>query len=552
MDPDLEDLLRAWMGSAVSEDRQRELLSRLRSDADFQAAFVGEIRMHGMLKAVQSAEPRWLSLTEELGLEAEEQSPEEAFSAAFEKRIIRPAIFHKRLRQWAFASAAALLLLGAGLWLLRPAANASAPSLAVIARLGAEAKITIDGRRVHEGDVVAPGRLRLAAGSAALSFFNGATLFLEGESDLDLIAMDRVACRLGRLRLRAEGPATGFTVTAPGAAVVDLGTEFALNVGRDGKSAVHVFEGQVEASLLNRSGNTLSSDLLKENQSARMEPGKPELDRRPQEPADFAQARPLRAGGLALDARYARSILDAKPWAYWRFQTLEQNRVLNEVPDRPALKLYGQGVLAEEDTDNQSLEFLQSEGATYALMEGLWQPPTQTGYAVELWMTSSALRLSALLCAVNPRVIEDLPKPESREKHLLLLQLMDRSQRWMHPNGSVRMLQRIPAGYGGGINAFSDLTYTPGHWHHIVAQNDGKQLQVWIDGKLAGVAAMGPMDPANPCEILLGRLTRVENSNDARPFTGRIDELALYERVLSAEEIARHHALGHVLRSGPR
>lgn len=52
MQPDLEDLLRAWMGSPVSEARQQELLSRLHSDAELQTAFVEEIRMHGMLEAV--------------------------------------------------------------------------------------------------------------------------------------------------------------------------------------------------------------------------------------------------------------------------------------------------------------------------------------------------------------------------------------------------------------------------------------------------------------------------------------------------------------------
>jgi hypothetical protein len=549
MDPDLEELLRAWMGTPLSEARQGELLSRLRSDTDLQAAFVEEIQMHGMLKAAQSPEPRWLSLNEELGIEAGAENLEEAFTAALEQRIIRPAVFHKRLRRWAFASAAALLLLGSGFWFFRPTPGPS-PSLAVLARLSADSKATINGRRVREGDVVAAGRLRLAEGSAALSFFNGAILFLEGESDVDLLSMDRVACRLGRVRLRAEGPATGFTLTAPGAAVVDLGTEFALNVGRDGKSAVHVFEGQVEASLLNRSGSTLSSDLLNENQSARMEPGRPELDRRPQKPEDFARATPLRAGGLRMDTAYARSILEAKPWAYWRFQTIEQNRVLNEVASRPALQVHGEGALCEEDAGNRSLEFPPGTGAAYALMEGVWQPPTQTGYAIELWMTSAALRTSALLCAVEPRLMEDFPWQELREKHVLLLQLMDRSQQWIHPHGSLRLLQRVPAGFGGGINAFSDLSYTPGHWHHIVAQNTGKNLQLWIDGKLAGVAAMPPMQPANPCEILLGRLSRSEKLSDARPFRGRIDEVALYERALSPGEIARHHALGSVAGNG--
>src|SRR5439155_5472224 len=63
MDPDLRDLLAAWLGGDdPGEDRRAALLERLGADPAFRQAFVDEIRMLGMLKAVKSAEPRWLRL----------------------------------------------------------------------------------------------------------------------------------------------------------------------------------------------------------------------------------------------------------------------------------------------------------------------------------------------------------------------------------------------------------------------------------------------------------------------------------------------------------
>jgi len=67
MDQDLIDLLAAWRGSELDPERCEQLFARLEQDEAFLQAFVEEIRMLGMLKAVQSTEPRWLALHEELG-----------------------------------------------------------------------------------------------------------------------------------------------------------------------------------------------------------------------------------------------------------------------------------------------------------------------------------------------------------------------------------------------------------------------------------------------------------------------------------------------------
>jgi hypothetical protein len=64
-----------------------------------------------------------------------------------------------------------------------------------------------------------------------------------------------------------------------------------------------------------------------------------------------------------------------------------------------------------------------------------------------------------------------------------------------------------------------------------------------------------PTQPVSPraalateaCRVLLGRLKPVPRRSGrvhSRPFVGRIDELALYNRPLSAEEVRRHYQLG--------
>ena len=74
MDEDLRDLLSAWLGGEIDAARGDELLARVRQDEAFRRAFVDEIRMLGMLRAVQSTEPRWLRLEDELGWSAAERA----------------------------------------------------------------------------------------------------------------------------------------------------------------------------------------------------------------------------------------------------------------------------------------------------------------------------------------------------------------------------------------------------------------------------------------------------------------------------------------------
>jgi hypothetical protein len=554
MDEDLQDLLAAWHGAeGGSEGRRAQLLARLRADAPFREAFIGEIRMLGMLKAVQAPEPRWLELGEELGRHRgksqETEAPDDFADAVMRKINAPPRWVWVGIPPWAMAAIAAAIpiLAGVAFWWAGRGFHGQNPEavdhprmqLAVVAHLDAGRELSDDGLAVHEGDVVSTGRLRLKSGAATLSFFNGATLYVEGETDADLVAMDRVACRKGRLRLRAESGTSGFTITGPGVAVVDLGTEFALNVGTDGRAAVRVFEGQVEASLLGRDGYTLRSELLNQDESASMAAGGDRLIRNAEPASEFASARPMAVKPLALAHNYADLVRSAHPWGYWRCETIGNGETPNEVPGGLPLRVNGPIRLNPEANGNHALLFSPATAEAYALMEGTWQPAAGTDYAVEVWVMPEGVRLSAVASLIAEAPLDQ------REKHLFLLQLMDRSQRWLHPNGTVRFLHRSPPDFAGGVNAFADHAYVPGRWLHVVAQKRGAQLELYLNGRLAGAAAADAGPAAGAYRLLLGRLKQAPQAKleNSRPFVGRLDELALYEHALAPEEIAQHAAM---------
>ena len=94
------------------------------------------------------------------------------------------------------------------------------------------------------GDTLPPGMLVLKQGLLQLEFYSGALLVLEGPAKLDLISADEVICHKGKVRAHVPPPAHGFTVLSPQFELVDLGTEFGVEVGANGATEVHVFDGK--------------------------------------------------------------------------------------------------------------------------------------------------------------------------------------------------------------------------------------------------------------------------------------------------------------------
>ncbi|MEW4489925.1 LamG-like jellyroll fold domain-containing protein [Thalassoglobus sp. JC818] len=96
------------------------------------------------------------------------------------------------------------------------------------------------------GETIPPGSMAWESGLLQLEFYCGATVVIEGPADIEILDESQVICRKGRLRAHVPKPARGFSVIAPSFELVDLGTEFGLNVPENGTAEVHVFDGKIE------------------------------------------------------------------------------------------------------------------------------------------------------------------------------------------------------------------------------------------------------------------------------------------------------------------
>jgi hypothetical protein len=98
------------------------------------------------------------------------------------------------------------------------------------------------------GDQLSPGqRVRLKQGLLQLTFATGAKVVVEGPADFVATTATEATLTEGKIAAAVPKFARGYTILTPTAEIVDLGTEFGVNVDGQGTSEIHVFDGDVVA-----------------------------------------------------------------------------------------------------------------------------------------------------------------------------------------------------------------------------------------------------------------------------------------------------------------
>lgn len=526
MSEDLHEIIAAWFGEEMPDERRAALLQRLRQDAAFRAEVVTELRTFAMLHAVQAPEPRWLALQDELGM----ANPKSDFPEARIRDAIRaqPRPFVASWWRPLAAMAACLAAVFAVLLLTKSpqrigAAPAKAGHLAVAVRVDNVQWHASQTNAPEAGGLVSAGDLRFGSGKLTLAFLSGVSVHVEGPADITLLDAERMACRSGKVRTHVNEGAEGFTIETPGGAIVDLGTEFGVNVENGGKTQVMVYQGQAEMALLSPDGSPRRTRLLNAQQSSELDPLANTF--RGIEPRDILAAPDLRIPPLPLRAGYDQAILKSKPLHYWRGQNIVQGAMTDAGSGARALMLHG-GVVPHADG---SLAFAADGEPQFLRAEGEWTPPAE--FAVELWFASESFRTSAL--AVMHAV-------DDEHRTLSLLQLTRREARNSLRPGRVRFLFRWPPGGRDGVNVYSAPYYKPYQWHHLVCQRSGKVLEMYLDGSLVGETSLEGTEQTTASTLRFGRLFEAANVRDSRQFVGRMAEMAVYDHLLSAEEIRAH------------
>ena len=132
----------------------------------------------------------------------------------------------------------------------------------------------VDGAVWDEGAILVDanqdlraGVLHLRKGVIGLRLDGGARVVIESPAEVDFQSANSLYLRQGSLVATVGREAVGFVVNTPHGKVLDLGTEFAVQVVPDQSSEIHVFQGEVlfypqgdQSNFVVRQGNARAID----------------------------------------------------------------------------------------------------------------------------------------------------------------------------------------------------------------------------------------------------------------------------------------------------
>ena len=230
--PDFDRLLSALCDGVLTPSQMDRLNEFLRSDPGLQRRYISYMGIHAALEYAMG------EVTIETG-----GVPDP--SAAPPSR----GGWRRCLRRSGLAAAVLLagLAVASAWWSRPPVAPGSRPPGRIVARVTAGSGMRFDPSGLSAGvdEPVYAGEYRLVEGIVRLTFARGAEVLITAPAEFSPAADDRLVLRRGKLTARVPEPARGFVVEAPSATLIDLGTEFAMDVDPASNGEVHVFRGEV-------------------------------------------------------------------------------------------------------------------------------------------------------------------------------------------------------------------------------------------------------------------------------------------------------------------
>ena len=377
------------------------------------------------------------------------------------------------------------------------------------------------GEQISDEDII------ITKGQLIITYNHGAEIKIEGPAHYSLKSLELAEMKYGQLAAKVPEAAQGFTIEAPKAAIVDLGTEFALNVTKEGKSQVYVYEGEVVSSLLNPDGTTLINANLYGDEGI-------EIDSATETVSDlkdtnnFIRVDQKSENDLIISQNYINTVKKHKPFAYWRFEKADDKTIRNEMSsDLP-------GVLTK-DAIIENRKFTVKKGHIGGFF--VKQPVKNfnlKNYTIELWLNAEERGSDMSLVSIMDPVVKD--KREGYD-HLVYTQLMSNNKRLRSRHFDFRYSHRYPATHNVGKNAFAGEAYIPGKWYHMVCVRNDNSFSLYLNGKLKQTINEKPNNDNREYLFFMGKIDPLRTM---RQFIGQIDEVALYSRALSQDEILEH------------
>lgn len=502
---DVRLLFADFAAGEISAEQLQTLEAALREDAGLRREFIEYLNLDSALGDLAA-----LSRAEVAEIEAAKHQDMSVRPIAGGSVSNAPA-FVKAARTYRgvvmTGAVAAMLLLATIVWVRYPAANIEAPVATLVSRV--DATLTHEGRP-YNGMGLAAGNYQLERGLLHLRFGGGVMVYVEAPASFDAASDKRVVLNSGRLSASVPPEGIGFTVETPEAEVIDFGTEFSVEVGA-GASEVHVFQGLVRVLPRTTENGLVGEPVdLRTSEAVKIEG----VTEKPVE-IELATDRFIRTFDEP-KLRYPRAIKRLSPVVYYRMPIRDRG-LAAEPPQYSGIVLTGEGRRpphARGVSNGGSLRVL----ADSIGRGGRVNDPPHLG--------TGQFTLAVFVYLESPADKGTVATNMQSDRGNFALSLDE--------NGSLQA--RIRTREGQLVFASSESSFPLRTWRHLIMTVDGEHLQIYDNGELVASAPCSLMANSDSDSMWFGT-----DADGLRLWNGRLDELALFDRALSAEEIAALH-----------
>lgn len=301
----LQELLNRVVDDELRDDDFGPLNEQIRSSAETQAHYLDLLLLDELLRVEfplgGSADKATPGLWETVASQSADATTTADQGLSPVGRTARAISFRRHPRRMVIASLVTVALfwtfwayqirLGQDDLLNRPQAG----DTTVVATLQttSDCQWTSPEKSAAPGDQLRAGRLlQLAHGIAEFEFASGAKVVVQGPTEWTIDSNNAATLMNGKLVARVPKQAVGFTVATPSATIVDLGTEFGVEVTGAGDTNIHVLQGRVEARAV-ASGPAIQPIRLKAGEAIHVAPHEVRVSRFEANRGAFSFAPPI-------------------------------------------------------------------------------------------------------------------------------------------------------------------------------------------------------------------------------------------------------------------
>jgi hypothetical protein len=368
------------------------------------------------------------------------------------------------------------------------------------------------------GSAIRTGRYQLDEGLVQITFESGVEVVIEAPASFEIHGPEFMILNEGRLAANVTPAGVGFTVETPDAAVVDYGTEFAIEVVGQHSSEVHVFKGEVEVQP-KQQDTSIDPVRLVTNQATRI---------------DHSTLIPL---GISVDDQrflrsldepqpsYSGNVRELLPLAYYRMAVMDDGHTLKDA----AKGHKNTATVVKGDTRRQpfapgrigsSLRLDGPKTGGYAQISSGLELPT-TEFTIMAWIRTQTLPRNAVL-------VSDMNL--SGDETFRFGLVGDHGHLGLTLANGKRFLQIVDS---------SPLPLE--EWTHVAVVKTTEGLRLYRNGALVSSEPLNGFQarPHNPLSI--GGIPKESEGKKRRHrsgfWHGRIDELAFFGSALTSEQI---------------